>query len=48
MRLEVAVVDGVELYSWPGAAFEPIPPAELVGFGLMADGALFSFARSIF
>ncbi|MCB1022559.1 MAG: hypothetical protein KDC27_21700 [Acidobacteria bacterium] len=48
VRLEVAVVDGTELYSWPGAAFEPIRPAELVGFGLMADGALFSFARSVF
>ena len=48
VRLEVAVVDGKELYSWPGAEFQPVPLSEIVGFGLTATGSFSAFAESLF
>ena len=29
VRLDVAVVDGREMFSWPGAEFQPVPPEEI-------------------
>jgi len=48
VRLEVAVVDGKEIYSWPGAEFKPVPLSELIGFGVTASGSFSSFAKALF
>ena len=48
VRVDVAVVDGEEIYSWPGQEFQAVPLAEMVGFGLMATGSFSSLAKSIF
>lgn len=48
VRLETAVVDGEEIYSWPDGEFKPVPLSELVGFGLTATGSFASYARSLF
>jgi hypothetical protein len=48
VRLEVAVVDGAEIYSWPGGEFRAVPLGEIIGFGLAATGAFSSFAKSLF
>ena len=48
VRLEVAVVDGKEIYSWPGAEFQPVPLSKIIGFGVSATGAFSSFAKSLF
>lgn len=48
VELDVAVVDGSEMFSWPGGEFEALSPADLIGFGMMANGSFLSFAKSIF
>ena len=48
VRLEVAVVEGKEIYSWPGAEFKPVPLSELIGFGVTASGSFASFVKALF
>ena len=49
VKVDVAFVNGTELYSWPGAErFEETPLAELVGFGMLSTGDFASIARTLF
>ena len=50
LRLEVAMVDGKEMYGWPGSkTFESIPLRDLVsGDGAIANGDFGLHARAIF
>jgi hypothetical protein len=49
IRIQVAIVDGKELYSWPGAKrFDDRPLAELVHNGFIADGDFAAMARNVF
>ena len=49
VELEVAVVQGRELYAFPGSPrFEERPLAELVGFGAISTGDFNAHARSLF
>lgn len=49
IRLEVALVEGKELYAWPGSrAFRADTPAELIGAGLSGNGDYAVHIRNIF
>ncbi len=49
VTVDVAFVNGTELYSWPGAErFEETPLSELVGFGMLSTGDFASVARALF
>jgi hypothetical protein len=49
LRLEVAVVGGRELFSWPGAAgFERADPFEIVGSGPTGTGDFANFTKAVF
>jgi hypothetical protein len=49
LEVEVALVDGKELYSWPGAdGFEDKPLSEIVGFGMVGTGDFANQARALF
>jgi hypothetical protein len=49
LRLEVALVEGKELFAWPGAArFEDRDIAEMVGGGAIGNGSFALHARSVF
>lgn len=49
LRLEVALVSGKELFSWPGASgFEDQDLSDLVGGGAIGNGVFALHARSIF
>src|SRR5215472_16191853 len=50
LRLEVALVDGKELFSWPGAGrFEDRGIGEIVGRGAaIGNGSFATHARSVF
>jgi len=48
LGLEVAVVDGRELYAWPGEPFQEQSLSEMVGFGTTSTGDFNSHAESIF
>ena len=49
IRLEVALVDGKELFSWPGAGkFEDRRIGDLVGGGTIGNGNFALHARSVF
>jgi hypothetical protein len=49
LEVEVALIDGKELYSWPGAdAFEDRPLSEIVGFGTVGTGDFSSHVRALF
>jgi|GEM_PF-4225329 len=47
-RLEVSVVDGRELFAWPGDAFEERPLTDLLGPGLASTGEFSSHGRTTF
>ena len=47
-RLEVSVVDGKELFAWPGDAFEERPLTDLLGPGLASTGEFSSHGRTTF
>lgn len=49
LRLEVALVEGKEMYSWPGAGrFEELTPGEIVGGGTTTSGDYALHARTVF
>ena len=49
LRLEVALVEGKELFAWPGAAkFEDRDIGEMVGGGAIGNGSFALHARSVF
>src|SRR5207244_2388962 len=49
LRLEVALVDGKELFAWPGAAkFEDKELREIVATGTIGNGNFAIFARVVF
>jgi hypothetical protein len=49
LRLQVAIVGGKELFSWPGAApFERDDPHDIVGGGLTGTGDYAGFSRAVF
>ena len=49
IQVELAYVDGKELYSWPGAeGFEDRSLAEMVGFGNLSTGNFASTAHNLF
>ncbi len=49
IQVELAYVDGRELYSWPGAqTFEDRTLAEMVGFGNLSTGNFASTAHNLF
>jgi len=49
LRLQVALIGGRELFSWPGAApFERADPSDIVGAGLIGTGDFSGFTRAIF
>jgi hypothetical protein len=49
VKVEVAFVDGRELYSWPGAEdFDDRPLHEIIGFGTVATGDFAVDARNLF
>lgn len=49
IQVELAYVDGKELYSWPGAeGFEDRTLAEMVGFGNLSTGNFASTAHNLF
>jgi hypothetical protein len=49
LRLEVAYVDGKELFSWPGAGkFEDQEISSIVGGGTIGNGSFALHARSVF
>lgn len=49
LEVEVALVDGKELYSWPGAdGFEDRPLSEIVGFGMVGTGDFANHVRALF
>ncbi|MBI1791662.1 MAG: hypothetical protein HYR60_29380 [Acidobacteria bacterium] len=49
LRLEVAFVDGKELFSWPGAnRFDDRKINEIVQAGTIASGMFLAFARTVF
>ncbi len=48
VRLEVGIVDGGEVYSWPGDEFRSVPLSEIVGFGMVESGSFSSFAKALF
>ena len=49
IRMEVAVVDGKELYSWPGAEeFAGTSVAEMVGYGSLSSGEYARHVRALF
>ncbi|MGH9673442.1 MAG: hypothetical protein ACRD44_09700 [Bryobacteraceae bacterium] len=49
LRLEVALINGKELFSWPGAKrFEERRLSEIVGGGTTADGSFGLHARAVF
>ncbi|MEX2300317.1 MAG: hypothetical protein WD733_05240 [Bryobacterales bacterium] len=49
LEVEVALVDGKELYSWPGAdGFENRALSEIVGFGMVGTGDFAQQVRALF
>ncbi len=49
LRLEVALVDGNELFAWPGAGkFEDKKISDIVGGGTIGNGSFALHARSVF
>ena len=49
IRIQVAIVDGRELYSWPGAkSFSDRHLSELVSSGFLSDGDFAAMARNVF
>ena len=49
VRVEVAQVDGREMYAWPGSrGFDERPLAQMIGSGTVATGDFSSHARSVF
>jgi len=49
LRLQVAIIGGKELFSWPGAApFERDDPRDIVGGGLTGTGDFAGFSRAVF
>jgi hypothetical protein len=49
LRLQVAIIGGKELFSWPGAApFERDNPYDIVGGGLAGTGDFAGFSRAVF
>ena len=49
IRMEVAVVDGQELYSWPGAEeFASTSVADMVGYGSLSSGEYARHVRALF
>jgi hypothetical protein len=49
IRIQVAIVDGKELYSWPGAKrFEDRGLTEMVNNGFLSDGDFVAMARNVF
>ncbi len=49
IRMEVALVDGQELHSWPGAEeFASTPVAEMVGYGSLSSGEYARHVRALF
>jgi hypothetical protein len=49
LRLQVGIVGGKELFSWPGAAaFERDDPHGIVGSGLTGTGDFSGFSRAVF
>jgi hypothetical protein len=49
IRIQVAIVDGKELYSWPGATrFDDRSLADMVNNGFISDGDFAAMARNVF
>jgi len=49
LRLQVAIIGGKELFSWPGAApFERDSPYDMVGGGTAGTGDFAGFSRGVF
>lgn len=49
LRLEVALVDGKELFAWPGAKkFEKSDPRDIITHGAFGNGNFASFAKAVF
>ncbi len=49
LRLEVALVDGKEMYAWPGAhKFEETDLTDMVNDGAIGSGSFATFARAVF
>lgn len=49
VKIDVAFVDGSELYSWPGARrFDETSLPDLVGFGMVSTGNFASIGRALF
>src|SRR5271170_3680195 len=49
LRLEVALVDGREMFAWPGAKkFEATDLSDMIKDGAIGNGNFASFARAIF
>ena len=49
LRLEVALVDGKEMFAWPGSKqFEDRDLSELVSTGMFGDGNFATYARILF
>ena len=49
IRINVAIVDGKELYSWPGAkTFDDRKLGEMVNHGFISDGDFAAMSRNIF
>jgi hypothetical protein len=49
LRLQVAIIGGKEVFSWPGAApFEHDHPHDIVGGGLAGTGDFAGFSRAVF
>ena len=49
IRVQVAIVDGKELYSWPGAAtFDDRSLARMVNNGFVSDGDFAAMAKNVF
>src|SRR5436309_367251 len=49
IRIQVAIVDDKELYSWPGARpFEDSSLGDMVNSGFISDGDFVAMARNVF